>query len=34
LWSDYVGTWCMPEEEDVYRHVPLNKPLEANHVAV
>lgn len=34
LWSDYVGTWCMPEEEDVYQHVPLNKPTEANHVAV
>ena len=34
LWSDYVGTWCMPEEEDVYQYVPFNKAEAVSHVAV
>ena len=34
LWSDYVGTWCMADQEDVYQYVPFNKTEAVSHVAV
>jgi acetylglutamate kinase len=40
LWSNYIGTWCMPNAEDIYKYVPWNNPefipdfVEVEHVAI
>ncbi|MDZ4661396.1 MAG: acetylglutamate kinase [Pseudomonadota bacterium] len=34
LWSNYVGTWCLPKGQDIYQYVPGLRPREESvHVA-
>ena len=28
LWTNYVGTWCLPKGEDIYQYVPGHRPQQ------